>query len=319
MSVRSRADTEARVKLDPERRGYLLEGTLRKGFQDDPSMEVADRLRVARWARQLDPDRMSQEQRELLVSPEGLPKVSRSQRELARNQEELASRYLGELYRLLDEPQKGLVAEPGGEGYPLSVGDMHRLTNQSERQIRKWADDGLLPSFREGGGRRFYSAALIRAFVLSGASSPEKALLRQAARGELGHFLLLCAATFGRAAEDLPASAAEGLSELASGLTRSTELMGDLDPRCMIAWGHLVRERVQAREAMQPDAVIWTVPRGDRCWVVEMKGVKHPLGVHQTKVEANREGRAVARELGALYRLMKRDGTIAEEKSYARA
>jgi hypothetical protein len=139
VSVSSRPDTSGLVRLDPERRGYLVDDLLREGFEDDPSLQEADRLRIARWGRQLVPEGLSRAQLRLLASPEGRPEVSRAQRELAQNQDELASAYLGALYRLLDEEQQRVVAEPGGEGYPLSVGDMHRITGQSERQIRKGA------------------------------------------------------------------------------------------------------------------------------------------------------------------------------------
>ncbi|MGN6276755.1 MAG: MerR family transcriptional regulator [Solirubrobacterales bacterium] len=66
----------------------------------------------------------------------------------------------------------------------MTAGDLAALTGATPRMVHDWAGEDLLPSFREGDDRRFYSAALIRAFVLQGASGHSKAALGAAARGK---------------------------------------------------------------------------------------------------------------------------------------
>jgi hypothetical protein len=224
-----------RVRLDHRRRGFLLDGELQEGFADEPGLPDDDRLLIARWAEHFAPERLSDAQRHLLDQPGAERPVSLAQRELQENQRELQSPYLGALFDSLSEEQRRVVEDPGsGEearrvGYPLSVGDLARITGTTERQVRKWADDGLLPSFREGSQRRFYSAALIRAFAISGASGPEKTILRAAAQGEAGHLFQLMAAIVGRAAPRFPQAQAEQLASLAQELAWSSRLMHDVD------------------------------------------------------------------------------------------
>lgn len=228
---------QRRVRLDHRRRGYLLDGRLQEGFADPESLSEADRLLVARWARRFTPDTLSEAQRTLLEAPEAERVVSVAQRELRDNEVELRSPYLAALYRSLTEEERRLVEEPGssararGAEYPLTVGDIARLTGASERQVRKWADDSLLPCYRRQGQRRFYSAALIRAFAIGRASAQEKAVLAAAAHGRAGYFFQLMAATIGRAANRMPREEAEQLTALAVELARTSQIMADVDPR----------------------------------------------------------------------------------------
>jgi Uncharacterized protein conserved in bacteria (DUF2188) len=106
---------------------------------------------------------------------------------------------------------------------------------------------------------------------------------------------------------------------LVAELARSGDLMADLDPsgERLLTWERLIRERLSAPEHARPDLVISTVPRAGRGWAVEVKGRKRALSLHHTKSEASRQGRRVAKERGALYRELRLDGTVAEEKSYS--
>lgn len=228
-----------RVRLDHRRRGYLLDGKLQKGFPDREDLGDADRLLIARWAQRFAPGRVTDAQHDLLEGQgERLPSVA--QHELQENQRELRLPYIAALYESLTEKQRRLVEEPGssprtkGVEYPLSVGDLVRLSGVSERQVRKWADDGLLPSYRDGTHRRFYSAALIRAFAIAEASTQEKAVLSAAAHGRAGHLFQLIAATMGRAAASLPGEESVRLVALCQELISSSRLMRDVDHRAEV-------------------------------------------------------------------------------------
>jgi DNA-binding transcriptional MerR regulator len=54
-----------------------------------------------------------------------------------------------------------------GHRYPLTSGEVAELTGLSPRQIRYWADHGLVPSWRSGTRRLFESVGLVVAFALT--------------------------------------------------------------------------------------------------------------------------------------------------------
>lgn len=69
--------------------------------------------------------------------------------------------------------QQAWVAEPNrhpdvpdATRYPLTLGQLHLLTGASERQLRHWTDEDLIPAHRAGTHRRYYSAAAARALLL---------------------------------------------------------------------------------------------------------------------------------------------------------
>jgi excisionase family DNA binding protein len=232
MEEKRKGDTALKIRLDPRRRGYFLNEELRPGFADDPALPLEQRRLIARWARHFTPDEVSKDQEELIASA-GPPSVSERQRHLLHNQEELQTPYLAALFDSLDPDDQRKVQDPSIAGerippYPLSVGQLSELTKASERQIRKWADDGVLPSYREGSSRRFYSAAAIRAFALVRAPNPSKVLASAAARGEVGHHFQLLAATLGRVADQMPADLRQRLNVLAEDLSSSSHLMADV-------------------------------------------------------------------------------------------
>jgi hypothetical protein len=110
----------------------------------------------------------------------------------------------------LTDEERLIVHDPSlspkrpGVDYPLTVGDMAAITGATERKIRNWADEDLLPTFREGNDRRFYSAALIRAFVLQRTPTHTNAVVAATAQGEAAPAFQLLAATVGRAALRMP-------------------------------------------------------------------------------------------------------------------
>jgi hypothetical protein len=227
------AGRSVRLRLDPKRRGYFLNGKLREGFEDDPDLGARQRGMIARWAQHFTSSALSEAQIELLEGA-GSPQVSLEQKEFLANQRELRTPYLSALFESLSPREQRLIQSPTLAGervgdYPLSVGELSLLTEASERQIRKWADDGVLPSYREGKARRFYSAAAIRAFALARAPQHCKAIATAAARGEIGQHFQLLAATLGRVAVQMPVDIQVRLNALVEDLSSSSRLMPDVN------------------------------------------------------------------------------------------
>jgi MerR-like DNA binding protein len=219
-----------RVRLDDrDYRGYWLDDELRLGFADDPELSTRERLVIAHWARDLTPEALSPEQERLLA--ENPPSVSRAQKEIRANHADLEAPYISALWESLSEEEQRIVYYPRSSParpnarYPLTVGDLAAITGASERKIRNWTDEGLLPSFREKNDRRFYSAAVIRAFVLQRTPTHTKAVVAAVARGEASQAFQLIAAALGRAATEMPAPAAEQFSNLAKELSAASRLM----------------------------------------------------------------------------------------------
>ncbi len=50
--------------------------------------------------------------------------------------------------------------------YPLNTGEVARITGTTAKQIRTWEASSLVPVYRIAGRRRFFSAALVYAFLL---------------------------------------------------------------------------------------------------------------------------------------------------------
>jgi hypothetical protein len=224
--------SKRRIRLDRRNyRGYWADGKFHLGFPDNPELSTRERLTVARWAEELAPEALSPEQKQLLA--ENPPSVSLRQKELAQNQVDLRAPSMSALWDSLSEEEQELVHNPGTSParpdvrYPLTVGDVAAITGATERKVRNWTDEGLLPAFREKDDRRFYSAALIRAFVLERTPTHTKAVVAAVARGEAGQAFQLIAATLGRAAQDLPPEASKQLTNLAGELSAASRLMAD--------------------------------------------------------------------------------------------
>jgi hypothetical protein len=80
------------------------------------------------------------------------------------------------LWPRLKRSQQQLVLDPSsaaGHRYPLTSGEVARLTGMSERQVRYWADRGLLAHWRRGRQRLFEAVGLITAFAIKNASQYE--------------------------------------------------------------------------------------------------------------------------------------------------
>lgn len=179
-----------RIRRDNHDRGYWLDGELRVGFPDNPKLSPRERLTIARWAEAFTPESLSPEQERLLAEAPPPPSFLPIQAGFAQNQLDLRAPGMRELYDLLGDEEKEAVRDPScsprGQTarYPLTADDIAAITGATESKIRNWVDEGLIPSFREGNDHRFYSAALIRAFVLQRTPTHSKAVVSAAARGK---------------------------------------------------------------------------------------------------------------------------------------
>jgi len=80
------------------------------------------------------------------------------------------------LWPRLKRRQQQVVLDPSavtGHRYPLSSGEIAQLTGMSERQVRYWADHGLIAHWRKGSRRLFETVGLITAFSITNASQHE--------------------------------------------------------------------------------------------------------------------------------------------------
>lgn len=225
-----------RIELEDRKyEGYFLDGRFQPGFADNPELSERERLTIAQWAKKLTPDALSPKQEQLLA--ENPPSVSRVQTESNANYAELEDPEIAALWDTLTDEERHLARRPGDSPhrpdarYPLTVGEIAAITGATERKIRSWADEGLLPAFRERNDRRFYSAAVILAFVLQRTPTHTKAVVAAAARGEAGQAFQLLAATLGRAAPHMPEESSKQFERLAKDLTAASRLMTDGGPR----------------------------------------------------------------------------------------
>lgn len=80
------------------------------------------------------------------------------------------------LWPQLDRHEREAALSPAkvvGHRYPLTSGDVATLTGLSERQVRYWADNELIPCWRKGRRRLFEAAGLISAYGLARAKQHE--------------------------------------------------------------------------------------------------------------------------------------------------
>jgi len=73
------------------------------------------------------------------------------------------------LWLRLDRAQQQAVLAPEtriGKHYPLTSGDLAKLTSISEHRVRYWADKGILPCWHKGKRRLFEVPGVVMAFSL---------------------------------------------------------------------------------------------------------------------------------------------------------
>ncbi|MBA3807020.1 MAG: MerR family transcriptional regulator [Solirubrobacterales bacterium] len=174
------------VRADGE--GYTYAGEWIDGFADRPEMPAQVRVRLARLGERYSPKKLSAAQRDLLASPMAEHDASRQpSAELngfAANSQEMERAFEDGVYAELSAEQQAWVADPSTHPalaadarYPLTLGQLHLLAGASERQLRHWSDEDLVPSHRAGAHRRYYSAAVARALLLAETSPHQVATL----------------------------------------------------------------------------------------------------------------------------------------------
>jgi DNA-binding transcriptional MerR regulator len=128
-----------------------------------------------------------------------------------------------ELWPSLSPKEQRSVHDPArtvGHRYPLGSGEIARLTGLSERQVRYWADRGLIPSWRKGDRRRFEAVGLIWAFSLARAKQHElrfyRSLLEEPTDVVAAHFSVMRSVIDSRIQTAKPAEARELAKSLAT-------------------------------------------------------------------------------------------------------
>jgi hypothetical protein len=164
------------VRADGE--GYTYAGEWIDGFADRLELPLPVRVRLARLGECYAPRKLSGTQRDLLASPmaehDATRQPSAEMDGFQANAREIDRAFEDGVYAELSTEQQEWVADPGahpalpnGARYPLTLGQLHLVTGASERQLRHWSDEGLIPSHRAGAHRRYYSAAVARALLLA--------------------------------------------------------------------------------------------------------------------------------------------------------
>jgi len=175
-------------------RGYTYAGESVAGFADRSELLIEARVRIARLAERYTPKKLSSAQRELLASPQAERDASRrssaAQAGFQADEDEAARAWEEGVYAELSADQRAWVAEPGlhpdlpdATRYPLTLGQLHVLSGASERQLRHWTDEDLLPAHRAGTHRRYYSAAAAKALLLAQMTQQQVAALIALRRG----------------------------------------------------------------------------------------------------------------------------------------
>jgi excisionase family DNA binding protein len=110
-----------------------------------------------------------------------------------------------------------------GHRYPLTSSEVAALTNLSERQIRYWADNGLIPCWRKGRQRLFEAAGLISAYGLARAKQHELQFYRgliEESVDDLATKVGLLSSVLASRLEDVEPSKAETVTAPLGALTR---------------------------------------------------------------------------------------------------
>ncbi len=206
-------------RLRPDLRGYIIDGEAVDGFADRTDLSLSDRIVIARLCNRYSPKHLSAVQRKLSRTSEAQrqPVASDLLRGFAINDATIDAVAEEGFLEELTEDELRLVGDPSlhpdlpNATYPLTIGQLATLTGATQRQLRHWDDAALVPAERVNGQRRFYSAGVVRAFVLARADTYQVTALASIARGEPEGLRLLRLV-----AASAAALAKEGLSGQAS-------------------------------------------------------------------------------------------------------
>jgi DNA-binding transcriptional MerR regulator len=174
------------IRADGE--GYTYAGERVDGFADRPDLPVQVRVRLARLGERYAPKKLSATQRKLLASPMAERDATRQPSPeldgFQANALDAERAWEEGVYAELSPEQQEWVSEPSSHPslaadthYPLTLGQLHLLSDASERQLRHWTDEDLIPAHRAGTHRRYYSAAVARTLLLAQMSPQQVAAL----------------------------------------------------------------------------------------------------------------------------------------------
>jgi MerR HTH family regulatory protein len=175
-------------------KGYTYADESTDGFADRPELPLQARVRLCRLGERYAPKRLSHAQRELLASPlaerDATRRPSTEQAGFQEDAVEAERAWEEGVYAELSAEQRAWVSEPSSHPslsddtcYPLTLGQLHVLSGASERQLRHWTDEELIPAHRAGTHRRYYSTAVARALLLAQMTSQQLAALIVLRRG----------------------------------------------------------------------------------------------------------------------------------------
>jgi len=175
-------------------KGYTIAGESIDGFSDRPELPPPARVRLARLGERYAPKKLSPAQRDLLATPAAERDATRQpsveQEGFQADAAEAERAWEEGVYAELSSEQQEWVSDPGSHPslpeetrYPLTLGQIHLLTGASERQLRHWTDEEMVPAHRAGSHRRYYSTAVARTLLLAQMSSQQIATLIALRRG----------------------------------------------------------------------------------------------------------------------------------------
>jgi len=292
-------------------RGFTYAGESIDGFSDQPQLPLEARVRLARLAERYTPKKLSETQRELLASPEAERDASRrpsaAQEGFQADEEEAARAWEEGVYAELSAGQRAWVAEPGlhpalpdATRYPLALGQLHVLSGASERQLRHWTNEDLLPVHRAGTHRRYYSAAVARALLLAQMTPQQVAALIALRRGgESGRRLVvLIGSVMANVADRANLSELERSDVLygAQALITHREALAAVDRQPEHTFVSSVR-RLSTIQPMTTPNRRTVAPHNDG-WAVEKPGTSRVSSVHNTQREAQDVARGALRRTG---------------------
>jgi hypothetical protein len=331
-------NSESLPTLRADLRGYVLDGEAVEGFADREELSVEARTVIARLARAYAPDEVSSPQEELLATVED----DRSDgvdllQALADDEWDIEAAFMAGFYDELSDEKLALVREPWrhssleGRSYPLKIGEVVKLTTATERQLRHWEENGLLPVYYINGQRRYFRGGVVRAMVLADAPVYEVAALSSLIRKGAERFVRLAAVVLAgnpdyervkSAARELTSAGAylDGLTAERPTATRSSAKRPRPKartprPRALATTSRVGTAGASARAVSKKESGYVIAPRPAGGWQVVKEGGKRASAQARSKSEAVARGREIAAKRGGGELLIhERSGTVKRER-----
>ena len=213
------------------------------------------------------------------------------------------------LWPRLSAAQRKVVHDPSpvvGHRYPLTSGDVAKVTGLSKRQVQYWADHGLVPCWRKNNRRLFESVGLIVAFSLTNSKQHELQFYREM----LGAPIEWLTAQLGILTSVLETRLHEGDPDEVRALAAALDQLTGKPSGLRQASAASAANTVSTSERH-------VIKDGDK-WVVTKPGAKRASSVHGTQREAARHAAEILRNTGGGERVTHgRDGRIRSKDTIA--